>query len=175
LGYWISIAGVARATFLALIFPREFLSFLSLSNLNVSLVILKLFRPKPAIRLSTNEPSSGAHTMHVPSLDLAVSRVSLLVILAASVYQATGPSSTGFLGAAVLVACSSGFGPSVQSLAMELYRERGGKESGKLFGALSVLSSLTCVFSFSFLHKDIEFKMHIDHQLSDRRCMGLCL
>jgi len=50
-----------------------------------------------------------------------------------------------------------GFSPAVHSVALELYSRKGGKETGKLFGALSVLHALgsqiigPIIFGFTYI------------------------
>lgn len=50
-----------------------------------------------------------------------------------------------FTAWSVLGSFGSGFGPSVSSVATTLYTRNGGKELGKLFGALSVVQIVWCV------------------------------
>ena len=75
-----------------------------------------------------------------------LARVSLGVEVV--VYTLMICSTSGLMFAAVtaLGALGMGFNPSVQSLALTLYHRRGGKDSGKLFGAMSVVQAMWCVF-----------------------------
>lgn len=52
------------------------------------------------------------------------------------------PNSITFSLATLMGSVGQGFIPSVQSVALELYSRRGETETGKLFGALSVVSAL---------------------------------
>ena len=57
-------------------------------------------------------------------------------------------ASTGGLMFAVVTACGAlgmGFGPAVHAVALALYNRRGGRDSGKLFGAMSVVQAIRCV------------------------------
>ena len=55
------------------------------------------------------------------------------------------PNALWFTAATMVGAFGTGFGPAIQSVALGLYTLRGGTESGKLFGAMSVVQSLWCV------------------------------
>jgi len=52
------------------------------------------------------------------------------------------PTALAFSLSSVFTSLSAGFSPAIQSVALSLYRRRGGTESGKLFGALSVVQAL---------------------------------
>ena len=105
--------------------------------------------------MATNEnkdPSS-------PRLDLNTARVSLFMELTAYAMMATAKTGTLFTAYTVLGSLAAGFTPAVQSLALGIYAGRGGEETGKLFGGLSVvqalgytlLSSVLGVFTHSVL------------------------
>ena len=49
----------------------------------------------------------------------------------------------------MLASCGSGFGPAIQALSVELFTRRGGKETGRLFGVLSVIQITRCVLSIA--------------------------
>ena len=51
-----------------------------------------------------------------------------------------------FALATALGALGMGFAPAVQSVALTLYHRRGERDTGKLFGAMSVVQALRCVF-----------------------------
>ena len=74
--------------------------------------------------------------------DLILARVSLLVDLASFVVLVLVQTAFAFTLAAVVAAFGSGFHPAMQSVALGLYKRRGGTENGKLFGALSVVQAL---------------------------------
>ncbi|OBZ69347.1 hypothetical protein A0H81_10787 [Grifola frondosa] len=151
LSYWFSLVGTARAVYLMFVLP----------------VAIKLLKPKPpAIQLPVEpaeplQPSTGppspssspanpsesptirpSHPAHSPSADLKLARASLLIDMAAYVLMPLSTSAALFCTASVVSAFGMGFAPAVQSVALALYTRRGGKESGKLFGALSVVQAM---------------------------------
>ncbi|KAI0062299.1 hypothetical protein BV25DRAFT_1885581 [Artomyces pyxidatus] len=150
-GYWLSIVGVTRASYLAVGLP----------------LIINVLTRKPAIQLpvapseplDARSPSPAATTAsrpssrspghktnvthhHTPAVDLTIARVSLVVQAMSYAMMIISPSSWSFIAASALGSLGAGFSPTVQSLALELYMQRGGTESGKLFGALSVVQAL---------------------------------
>jgi hypothetical protein len=54
-----------------------------------------------------------------------------------------------FLLGIISISLGAGFVPTLQSFALELYQRRGGGETGRLFGALTVVHVLGCVHHFS--------------------------
>lgn len=81
------------------------------------------------------------------------------------------PMAFTFFG--MLGAFGGGFAPAIQSVALEIYTQRGGTEAGRLFGALSVLQALRSVqILFLFLHFLID---EIVDKLLDLHCMALCI
>lgn len=114
----------------------------------VAIKFLKTSYKRP--RTSESEPllsgSSPRSKPHSASFDLALARVSLLIEVVA--YTAMPFASTGFYFTlcTMLSSFGAGFSPAVQSSSLELYMRRTGSngnvESGKLFGALSVLQAL---------------------------------
>ena len=71
--------------------------------------------------------------------------------IASYILMALAHTGVLFTAWSVLGAFGSGFGPSVSSVATALYTRNGGKELGKLFGALGVVQTIWCVspcFSF---------------------------
>ncbi|KAF9014116.1 major facilitator superfamily domain-containing protein [Cyathus striatus] len=129
LGYWLSLIGAARALFLAIILP----------------ITIKLFKPKPVtIEFLVNSssetepllsPTSSEHTppkmirkeIHSPAFDLNLARASLLI-------DALSYAFMGLTRSPIVFTCSS--------VTLALYSRRGGTESGKLFGAMSVVQAL---------------------------------
>lgn len=85
--------------------------------------------------VSDKNPSS-------PRLDLNAARVSLVLELVAYTMMATADTGTMFTVYTVLGSLGAGFTPAVQSLALGIYAGRGGEETGKLFGGLSVVQVL---------------------------------
>ncbi|RDB23050.1 putative membrane protein C14C4.07 [Hypsizygus marmoreus] len=154
LGYWLSLIGATRAAFLTLLLP----------------VIIKIFKPQPmTIELplkpvSTEQdpllspsqsstspnhcatPNSPPQTIkkeiHSPSFDLGLARGSLFVEVIGYTFMAFAPTATAFTLSSMFGSMGAGFSPAVQSVALALYVRRGGTESGRLFGALSVVQAL---------------------------------
>ncbi|KAJ6497032.1 major facilitator superfamily domain-containing protein [Mycena vitilis] len=132
LGYYLTIAGATRAAFLAIILP-------------LGIQVVRTASKRRRLR-SEMEPllSSGNREPHSASFDLSLARASLLaetIAYSAMAFASTGMAFTGFT---ILSSFGSGFSPAVQSAALELYTIKIGAnvESGKLFGALSVIQAL---------------------------------
>ena len=77
-----------------------------------------------------------------PRLDLNTARVSLMMELATYTMMATATTGTMFTAYTAFGSLGAGFTPAVQSLALGIYAGRGGEETGKLFGGLSVVHAL---------------------------------
>ena len=77
-----------------------------------------------------------------PRLDLNTARVSLAMELTAYTLMATAKTGTMFTAYTILGSLAAGFTPAIQSLALGIYAGRGGEETGKLFGGLSVVQAL---------------------------------
>jgi hypothetical protein len=120
---------------------------------NAVLVAIKLLKPRspPVESLQDADPSQAqssplAEHHHSPSFDLNLARVSLFIEMIA--YTLIGLASTpiAFVLFTLMGSMGGGFSPAVHSVALELYSRRGEKETGKLFGALSVLQALGSVY-----------------------------
>ncbi|KAI0054031.1 MFS general substrate transporter [Auriscalpium vulgare] len=166
LGYWLSIVGISRALFLAVGLPA-LLDFLKPKSGNIRLPVAPL---EPLNARSPSPPSadpgsstglrppitpSHSHTSnqsrisaakHTPAVDLAVARGSLAIQAFSFGVMGLLPMPWVFVSATVLGSLASGFSPTTHSLALELYTQKGGTESGKLFGAMSVLSAIGSQF-----------------------------
>ncbi|KZP12568.1 MFS general substrate transporter [Athelia psychrophila] len=136
IGIFLSIVLVARATYLMVILP----------------IVIKLFKPKPtAAELSEGTPllaTPGSakddvkKEVHNPQFELQISRASLAIEVFGYVFMAIAPTGITYTLAALVGAVGQGFVPSIQSIALELYNRRGLHETGKLLGALAVVSAL---------------------------------
>lgn len=118
------------------------------------LVVIHLFKPKqPAIQLPialseplhpdpSNVTTSRSRKHHPAAFDLAFARVSLVIDFVS--YTLIPLASTGFIFGlfTIIGAFGTGFGPAISNVALTLYTERGGRETGKLFGAMSVVQAL---------------------------------
>lgn len=136
IGYWLSIVGITRAAYLTLVLPFV-------------IRLVKRFVSKPAVQLpvSPNEPLQPAEPPRAApsrsiSFDFALARISLAVEVLTYAAIPFAPSALWFTAATMVGAFGTGFGPAIQSVALSLYTLRGGTESGKLFGAMSVVQSL---------------------------------
>ena len=76
---------------------------------------------------------------HSPAFDLTLARMSLFVEIVVYALVPFASTGSGFMAAVAAGSLGAGFAPTMQSLALELYQRRGGKESGKVFGALSLV------------------------------------
>ncbi|KZO97873.1 MFS general substrate transporter [Calocera viscosa TUFC12733] len=152
LGYWLSMVGVVRAFHLVVILP----------------LILKYLRPKPeqaiALPVESSEPlqsSSNGVTgsppptadagraaraeavkqyQHSPRFDLYVARASIGIEFLCEVGQASAPGPLSWTIATLFGAFGGGYSPAMQSLALGLLKNE--DETGRLFGAMSVMSAL---------------------------------
>ncbi|KII88321.1 hypothetical protein PLICRDRAFT_41492 [Plicaturopsis crispa FD-325 SS-3] len=150
IGYWLSMVGVSRAVFLTVILP----------------LLIRLLKPKVApiqLPVSPSEPldadpspssshrsrsppkSPTAPQPHSSAFDLSLALASLAVDVVTYTLMGLANSSLPFTVATMLSSLGAGFGPAAQSVALDLYvhREGGSRETGKLFGALSVVNALS--------------------------------
>jgi hypothetical protein len=82
------------------------------------------------------------HGRHSAHFDLAIARVSLVVDLTAYTLISLSATWPQFFAFSMMSSFGSGFNPSVQALALHLM-PRGGKDAGKLFGAMGMLGALS--------------------------------
>ena len=128
------------------------------------IVVIKILKPKPLILefpvtpVETtpllNPSSSSSSTMlnrktikreiHSPLFDLNLARASLLVHIVAYFLMGLAQSPTLFAISGTLNSLGTGFSPAAQSVALALYAKRGGVETGRLFGALSLIQVIRC-------------------------------
>ncbi|KAF7294735.1 MFS domain-containing protein [Mycena indigotica] len=130
LGYFLTIAGVTRAIYMAVILP----------------LLIRFLKGSPQRQSPESQPLiSSQRSHHSPSFDLSLAKASLAVDIIS--YTAMPLASTGlsFTGATIISSFGSGFTPGMQSVALELYKSQNGgrDESGKLFGGLSVIQALS--------------------------------
>jgi len=147
LEYYLSMAGAARAVYLTVILP----------------VVIKLLKPKPPPAQSSlgadpsqpQPPSTKEH--HSPSFDLNLARVSIFIDLTCYTLLGFAPTPVAFTLSTLVASFGAGSSPALQSVALELYSRRGEKETGRLFGAMSVLQALSsqiigpAVFGFTYI------------------------
>lgn len=94
----------------------------------------------------STEPARPGSSNRSIGFDYNLARISLLIEVISYAGAALSPNGLFYTIATVVGAFGSGFGPAAQSVALSLYNQSGGTESGKLFGALSVVQSLSYVF-----------------------------
>ena len=105
---------------------------------------------QPGESLDAREDTRDAplHTnIHTPALDLGIAKASLAIHALSFALIAVSKNAAVFVAAGLLATFSTGYGPVVQSLSLELYALRGGEtsEAGRLFGAMNVIQTLGCV------------------------------
>ena len=169
LGYWISIVSVIGAIYLTIILPSKAYDLCDFSCILMSLWLfllaaIKILKPKPLILefpvtpvettpLLNSSSSSSSTTMnrktikreiHSPLFDLNLARASLLVHIVVYISMGLARSPILFAVSGTLGAFAAGFSPAAQSVALALYAKRGGVETGRLFGALSLIQAIRC-------------------------------
>lgn len=87
--------------------------------------------------------------IHSPAFDLGLARASLFIETIAYTFMGLAPTPLAFTLFGMLGSMGTAFSPATQTVTLALYTKRGGTESGRLFGALSVLQALGCVSSRS--------------------------
>ena len=105
-----------------------------------------------------------------PRLDLNTARVSLVIELTAYAMMATAKTGTLFTVYTALGSFGAGFTPAVQSLALGIYAGRGGEETGKLFGGLSVVQALG--YALPFICPKCVFSLAVEAARSFLRCFS---
>jgi len=107
----------------------------------------------PSIRSNAGAAGRTAMAMNEkkdpasPRLDLNTARVSLVLEFTSYMLMASATTGTMFTAYTVVGSLSAGFTPAVQSLALGIYAVRGGEETGKLFGGLSMVQALWYILS----------------------------
>lgn len=99
------------------------------------------------------DPSTPRRHGHSSTFDLNIARGSILFEIVPYTLMALVASPLAFLLFGVLGSLGSGFTPSVQSAALEVYSRRGGTESGRLFGAMGVIQLLWCVLGLTLTRR----------------------
>ncbi|KAI0047939.1 MFS general substrate transporter [Auriscalpium vulgare] len=132
LGYWLSAFTLSRAIYLSFIFP----------------LIIKIFKPKPKQASESERLSDEVALLPADNVPEAASLfkfdmnlVRWSFVAQAIEYGLLGIAATSFTFTVFTVVGSLGAGaaPMMSDIALQLYTARGGTESGKLFGALSVV------------------------------------
>ena len=127
------------------------------------LVAIKILKPKPLILelpvtpavettpllISSSSTSSSLinpktikREIHSPLFDLNLARASLLVSMVSYTSRGISQSPTVFALSGPFNSFGAGFNPAAQSVALALYAKRGGIETGRLFGAMSLIQAI---------------------------------
>ncbi|KAF7323180.1 MFS domain-containing protein [Mycena chlorophos] len=124
MGYFLTTAGSARAVYMVVLLP----------------FLIKHLKARSARRQGQTSPSPD----HSPSFDLGLAKISVLIDMFAFGLMTLATSVLPFLGASILNSFGAGFGPALQSVALELHTRRNGREeAGKLFGAFSIVQAFS--------------------------------
>ncbi|KAL7283592.1 hypothetical protein ACG7TL_003027 [Trametes sanguinea] len=176
-GYWFSAVGVTRAIFLTAILPL-ILKFVAPTPPPIQLPTEPsepLNAPSPIPDPDTLAPPSQTsasrsasprrspsrhgrtqhhhhHHPHTPAFDLALARVSLFLDALVYLGLTIAPNGLVFAATSCMGAVGMGFGPAIQSVALTLYNQRGGQDTGKLFGAMSVVQALSAQIFGPFVY-----------------------
>ncbi|KAG6865398.1 hypothetical protein C0991_002892 [Blastosporella zonata] len=137
LGYFLTLVGATRAVFLAIVLPC-FIKFFKPRSVAAS----RDSRSETSPLLSTSR-DTATKTPHSSSFELSIARVSLFIEVVSYTLMAFAPTALAFTGFSMVASMGAGLNPALQSVALALYRRRGGTESGRLFGALSVIQSMS--------------------------------
>ncbi|KAJ7708196.1 major facilitator superfamily domain-containing protein, partial [Mycena rosella] len=141
LGYCMSGMGITRAIYLTLILP-------------VVIKFMKSRQSAPSVRsaesealLSNEDPTPrAASATHNSAVDLGLARFSIVVEIATFAALPFAPTGFVFILFFIFGSLSAALSPAIHSLALDIYSRKFGKnepmESGKLFGALSVVQCL---------------------------------
>ncbi|KAI0749970.1 major facilitator superfamily domain-containing protein [Daedaleopsis nitida] len=138
LSYYISCMGFSRALHLLLILP----------------FIISTFKPKrpppaPAVQTTNGNKPNGNALAKEMRFDMSLIRGSLLVdLIGHSVVTLAAPDAGPAAGQALFVAATSmgsfgaGLVPAINSLALCILQSRGDLDTGKMFGAFSMLQAI---------------------------------
>ncbi|KAG5636197.1 hypothetical protein H0H81_008867 [Sphagnurus paluster] len=139
MGYWLSMVGATRALFLAIVLPC-IISFFKLRGKTSTLEASRnTSEGEPFLSDTIQKPKRE----HSAAFDLGLAHVSLVVEVISYTFMAIAPTAFFFTLFSMAAAMGSGLNPALQSVALAMYRRRGGTESGRLFGALSVVQALS--------------------------------
>ena len=82
--------------------------------------------------------------IHSLLFDLNLARASLVVEMISYTWMGLTQSPILFVLSIFFDTMGAGFPPAVQSVALALYAEKGGVETGKFLGALSLIEAIRC-------------------------------
>jgi hypothetical protein len=102
--------------------------------------------PESEPLISEQDPAPHPPDVHASAFDFALARFSIIVDVAIFAALPFAPTSLVFMLFMGLTSLGSALGPAVNSVALDIYSRRFRKnepvESGKLFGAMSVVQCL---------------------------------
>ncbi|KAJ7244048.1 major facilitator superfamily domain-containing protein [Mycena rebaudengoi] len=136
LGYLLTVLGTSRAIYLTLLLPLVINLLKAIATRNT---IHRSSESVPLLSERITSPSS-----HSIMIDLSLARLSLLIDIVSYIFLPFSPTGLVFTLFIALSSFGSGFGPAVQSIAIDIVARRNGgegSETGKLFGALGVVSA----------------------------------
>ncbi|KAJ6532748.1 major facilitator superfamily domain-containing protein [Mycena vulgaris] len=142
LGYYLSSIGITRAVYLTGILPFIIRFVKSRDNNTGNLSP----ESEPLLSDENATPRPAPPNTHASAFDLGLARFSMVVDIATFAAMPFAPTGALFILFAMLGSFGASLGPSINSVALDIYSRRFGKnepvESGKLFGALSVVQSM---------------------------------
>ncbi|KAL5529764.1 hypothetical protein ACEPAG_5749 [Sanghuangporus baumii] len=161
LGYWYSGIVAARALTLTLFLPiiikiyHYFTSRLA-NKRRAEAIPVENDATTPLLHEDGDSPSTSqdqprstskaqVRARKTPAFDLAIAQSSLAleIICYALVPMLYSNGAVLFIVLTILASCGAGFGPAIQALAVDIYNGRGGTETGRLFGVLSVIQTIS--------------------------------
>ncbi|EKM55184.1 uncharacterized protein PHACADRAFT_255634 [Phanerochaete carnosa HHB-10118-sp] len=165
IGYWLTTVGVTRAVYLTVLLPLVIKLIKYLLRPSIKLPIEQDEPLQPASQPSTSSPrteslpkqTTPTNTSRSIALDFGLARVSLVIEVISYALVPFASNGLRYTAVTVLGSFGAGFGPALQSVALGLYTLRGGTESGRLFGAMSVVQSLCsqvlgpALYGFTFM------------------------
>nr|VWO98033.1 MFS domain-containing protein [Ganoderma boninense] len=140
INYWLGAIHIAKAAYLTIMFPLlvKFLTWIWKRRQATSA------ESEPLLSDQGEYPSTQSRKKVAPvaSMDLLLARAAVVTDLLS--YILIFCTHSGFLFAVFTMCVSFGtsFGPTMQSLALDLYARRGRHDTGSLLGALTVVSAL---------------------------------
>ncbi|PFH46315.1 hypothetical protein AMATHDRAFT_70138 [Amanita thiersii Skay4041] len=141
-GYWLSLVFTTRAVVLIVVLP----------------IILQYLKSKPMLTQGHARPSEETSLLNSSSqaaspnnqdkelyslsINILTARWSLIIEGASYIFTGLSSTALPYIFFSVTEAMSVSFIPTAQALALAIYTRSGGTESGRLFGALSVVRGI---------------------------------
>ena len=96
----------------------------------------------PSASRCLNDRKAFKKEIHNTTFDMVLARGSLLVDMVNYTFMALVPTSWAFIICSLTASFGAGFDPMAQSVALAVYKRKGGTESGRLLGAFCVVQAL---------------------------------